>query len=91
LLEVGGVYDKDGGAALAGLGRFARIAQNVDDSLDVLFLYADEQRGVASPQETAGAGDAGHAVAFRHQLLNHSAGIRISDNGDDQFHSISPL
>jgi hypothetical protein len=83
LLEVWGVYNKDSGAALAGLGGLARSIQNIDDGLYVLFFYADEQRDVASSQETAGAGDAGHAVTVRHQLLNHGAGVGISNDGDN--------
>jgi hypothetical protein len=80
---MGGVYDKDGSAALAGLGGLACIAQDIDDVLYVLFLYADEQRDIASPQEAAGAGDAGHAMTAGHQLLDHGAGVGISNDGDD--------
>jgi hypothetical protein len=47
LLKVRGVYDKDGGAALAGIRGLARFVKNVDDGLYALFLYADEQRGVS--------------------------------------------
>jgi hypothetical protein len=83
LLEVGGVYYKDGSAALAGLGGLARFIQNINDGLHVLFFCADEQRDVASSQEAAGAGDAGHAMAAGYQLLDHGTCICISNDGDD--------
>jgi hypothetical protein len=83
LLEVGGVYYKDGSAALARFGGLARFIQNINDGLHVLFFYADEQRDVAAPQEATGAGDAGHAMAAGYQLLDHGACICISNDSDD--------
>jgi hypothetical protein len=83
LLEVGGVYDKDGSAALTGLGGLARFVQNINDGLHVLFFCADEQRDVTAPQEPASAGNASHAMAVRYQFLDHGTCICISNDGDD--------
>jgi hypothetical protein len=87
LLVVRGVYDKNGSPVLIGIGWGAAcLFEYVNDGLYVLFLHADEQCDVAASQETAGAGDAGHAVLSGHQLFNHGASIRISDDGENQFH-----
>ena len=75
MFEVGGIYDEDGGAVLAWFGRGARVAEHVDHRFHVVFLCPDEQRDVAPPQEAAGAGDAGHAVAVGDQLFDDRPGV----------------
>jgi hypothetical protein len=86
LFKVGGIYDKDGGAVLARVGRSARISEYVDHGLHLWLLRTDEQRDVAPSQEATGAGDTGHAVTVGDQLFNHRPGIYVMDDRDDQFH-----
>jgi hypothetical protein len=41
LFKVGGIYDEEGGAMLAGFGGTARVPEYINDGLHVL-LHADE-------------------------------------------------
>jgi hypothetical protein len=86
LFEVGGIYDKDRGAVMGGFRGTTRIAEQVNDRLHLLLLDADEQRDIATPQEAAGAGDAGDTVTVGNQLLNHRASIYVTDDGNNQLH-----
>ena len=75
MFEVGRIHNEDGSAVLAWFGRGARVAEYVDHRFHVVFLCTDEQRDVAPPQEAAGAGDAGYAVAVVDQLFDDGPGI----------------
>jgi hypothetical protein len=86
LFEVRGIYDKDRGTAMVSFGGAAGIAEYVNDRLHVLLLHADEQRGVASPQEAAGTGNAGDAIITGYQLFDHRASIYVTDDRNNQLH-----
>ncbi len=86
LLEVGGIYDEDGGAVLVRFWGTAGISEHVNDRLHLRLLCANEQCDVAPSQEATGAGDTSHAVAVGYQFVNHGPSIYVMDYGNDQFH-----
>ena len=88
-----GIGDVHAGRARHGRGRgrdlLAALADLFDDghrSLEAVVVHADEQRGVARAQETAGRRKLGHAISIIHERADEPGGVLILDDRDDQFH-----
>src|SRR5688500_4951538 len=88
------VEDEDGGGgggrdARGGIGRETRRvrvgADQAEDLIDLVLIGANEQRGVAATQESAGAGQPGGTKITIEQRVYHVIGIIVLDDGYDEF------
>ncbi len=63
----------------------------VEHGVHLLILHTDHDRRVATPQETAGAGEPGRAVFRFQESIHNVIGVLILHDGDNQFHAWSLL
>jgi len=63
----------------------------IEYTVDLIFIGADKQRGVAAPEQATGAGQASRPkVAFK-QGVDHMVGVIILDNRNHEFLHGRPL